>query len=82
MQFYIRGSNPKTIADIVGAISSGRVRVTDHADEEASADGLKLDDIFSAVAHGEVIEEYPTDVPYPSCLIFGWTAGGSPVHSV
>ncbi|MBZ5542121.1 MAG: DUF4258 domain-containing protein [Acidobacteriia bacterium] len=71
-----------TIGDIVGAISSGCVRVTDHADEEATADGLKLQDVFSSAAHGEIIEEYPADVPYPSCLVLGWAPGGSPVHSV
>jgi hypothetical protein len=71
-----------SIADIIGAIRSGRVRVTDHADEEAWADALTLDDVLSSVVNGELIEEYPTDVPYPSCLVFGPTATGSPVHSV
>ena len=31
---------------------------------------------------GEIIEEYPTDKPYLSCLIFGKTSKGDPVHSV
>jgi hypothetical protein len=71
-----------SIADIVSAIRSGRVRVTDHADEEAHADKLTLEEIYHSVLHGEIIEEYPTDVPYPSCLIFGKTASGIAVHSV
>jgi len=31
---------------------------------------------------GEIIEEYPADKPYPSCLVFGRTGTGDPVHSV
>jgi hypothetical protein len=70
------------IEDIVEAIRADRVRITDHADEEARADGLSLDEIFFSVSRGEVIEDYPTDRPYPSCLVFGLEPGGEPVHSV
>ncbi|MGD0009021.1 MAG: DUF4258 domain-containing protein [Terriglobia bacterium] len=70
------------IADIVGAIQSGRLRVTDHADEEAQADHLTLDDVLYSVRHGEIIEDYLADVPYPSCLILGQAASGIAVHSV
>ena len=31
---------------------------------------------------GEIIEEYPDDGPYPSCLIFGRTQEGRPLHVV
>jgi len=30
----------------------------------------------------EFIEDYPNDKPYPSCLIYGKTFSGDPVHSV
>jgi hypothetical protein len=70
------------IGDIIDAIGAGRVRITDHADEEAAADRLQLDEVYASVAHGEVIEDYPTDTPYPSCLILGRTPEGNPVHSV
>jgi hypothetical protein len=69
-------------AAIGDAIRNGRVRITDHADEEAEADGLSFDEVYFSVLHGEVVEDYPTDRPYPSCLIFGRTFGGDPVHSV
>ncbi len=71
-----------TLAEIFEAIKYGRYRVTDHADEEAAEDALTLNDVLSSVAHGEVIEAYLTDVPYPSCLILGQTPGGVPIHSV
>jgi hypothetical protein len=70
------------IAEIVEAMRLGRIRVTDHADEEAEADQLTFDEIYCSVLHGEIIEEYPTDRPYPSCLIYGQTFRGDPVHSV
>jgi len=68
--------------DIIGAIQSRKIRITDHADEEAQADQLSVDEIYHSVCHGEIIEDYPTDKPYPSCLIFGLSIGGNPVHSV
>jgi len=70
------------ITDIIDAIRANRVRITDHADEEAQADRLTFDEIYSSVLHGEIIEDYLTDKPYPSCLIYGQTFRGNPVHSV
>lgn len=66
------------IDEIVSAIRRDRVRITDHADEEAQADDLSLDEVLDSVSHGEVIEEYPDDRPFPSCLIYGRTPGGEP----
>jgi len=70
------------ITDIIEAIRANRVRITDHADEEAESDELTFDEIYFSVFHGEIIEDYPTDKPYPSCLIYGQTFSGDPVHSV
>ena len=70
------------ISDIVEAIRSGRVYITDHADEEAEADRLLYDEIFFSVLQGEIIEDYPEDKPYPSCLIYGESFTGDPIHSV
>ena len=70
------------INDIVEAIRANRVRITDHADEEAHIDRPKFDEIYFSVLHGEVIEDYPGDKPYPSCLVYGQTFSGEPVHSV
>lgn len=71
-----------TIGEIVDAIRDNRLRITDHADEEAQADKLTLDEIFFSVFQGEIIEAYPGDKPYPSCLIYGATFTDEPVHSV
>ena len=71
-----------TIDDLVEAIRAGKVRITDHADEEAEDDDLTFDEVYFSVLRGEVIEDYPTDKPYPSCLVYGRTFAGDPVHSV
>jgi hypothetical protein len=70
------------IEDIVDAIRHSRIRITDHADEEAHADYLSFDEVFVSVFQGETIEQYPGDQPYPSCLIYGTTFTRAPVHSV
>ena len=67
---------------VIEAIRRRRVRITDHADEEADADHLSFDAVFYSVLQGEIIEEYPDDWPYPSCLVYGETFDGQPVHSV
>ena len=67
---------------ISDAVRANRVRVTDHADEEAQSDRLSINDILGSVFQGEVIEEYPNDKPYPSCLVYGRTPRAEPVHTV
>ena len=70
------------IEDIKNSIQNNRIRITDHADEEAETDDLTFDEIFFSVSQGEIIERYPNDKPYPSCLINGQTFSGDAVHSV
>lgn len=70
------------IDDLVGAIDKGNVAITRHADQERHEDGLTFDEVYFSTVHGEIIEEYPTDFPYPSCLVYGDNFGGDPIHSV
>jgi len=65
------------IQDIIKAIQRKQMRISDHADEEAQADHLPFDEIFFSVLQGETLEEYPTDKPYPSCLIYGDSLEGN-----
>ena len=70
------------IADILNAINASKLNITQHARKEAREDNLLLDEILYATKYGEIIEEYPDDTPYPSCLIYGRNRTGEPVHSV
>jgi hypothetical protein len=70
------------IEKIIHAITVNQIKITDHADEEAFEDRLTLDRIIQSVQRGEIIEDYPKDKPYPSCLVFGNDKNENPIHSV
>jgi len=70
------------IDQIIDSIHNNRIRITDHAEEEARFDQLTLDVILSSVVDGQIIEQYPGDYPYPSCLILGMSGAEEPIHSV
>jgi hypothetical protein len=70
------------ILDFIKAIQAGRVQITHHAYEEAEADEFTFDEIYFSVLVGQIIEEYPYDEPYPSCLIYGQNFSGDHIHSV
>ena len=70
------------IEDIADAIRHDRVRITYHADKEARADRLSLDEVYTSVFQGRMIEDYADDRPYPSCLIYGNNFSREPIHSV
>ena len=71
-----------SINNLIDAIKNNRIRITDHADDEAQTDKISFDEVFTSVLRGEIIEKYPKDKPYPSCLIFGRSINKEPIHSV
>lgn len=63
----------------------GNCRFTDHARREMESESLgviRVDELLEAFASGEIIEDYPDDQPYPSCLVFGRALSGRPLHIV
>ena len=70
------------LQQIVESINVKAFRVSEHADEEAYNDGLTFGEIYAAVREGEIIEQYPEDRPYPSCLVYGRNKNDEPIHSV
>ena len=70
------------LAEILQAIAASKVIVSRHAREEAEEDGLLIDEVCFSLEGGEIIQEYPEDRPYPSCLVYGLNAKGEPIHSV
>lgn len=56
--------------------------ITKHAANRLKERGICLDDIECAIMNGRIIEEYPDDKPFPSCLILGTTAARKPLHLV
>ena len=43
--------------------------VTQHFRKRMYERNILLSDVMRAVDNGEIIEEYPEDYPFPSCLI-------------
>lgn len=70
------------IADFKKYCSEDKIFVTAHAAERFRQRGIKIDDIFNAINVGEIIEQYPDDYPYPSCLIIGENLRGENIHVV
>lgn len=59
---------------------SDDVFMTNHAAERCRESGILAKDIKSAVMTGEIIEDYPNDFPFPSCLICGTTIDEKKLH--
>jgi hypothetical protein len=60
-----------------------QVYYTKHARDEMEDEDfgeIKDDEVFEAVSTGKIIESYPDDEPYPSCLIYGRTSENRPLH--
>ena len=59
-----------------------KVIITIHAQERLRQRGIKAKEVRNCVMTGEIIEQYPDDFPFPSCLIFGKTINGKILHVV
>lgn len=59
---------------------SDMVFITEHAAERHRERKIKSKDVRNAVENGEIIEQYPDDYPFPSCLILGKDQAGNPLH--
>ena len=49
--------------------ASGEIMVTQHCLKRITERNIELSRVVAAVLHGEVVEDYPNDYPFPSCLI-------------
>ena len=63
------------------AIAAHRVIWSRHGVVRMQERGITRADVLDGLSDGQVIENYPDDVPYPSALILG-VARGRPVHVV
>ena len=70
------------IMDLRNYYVNDAVLISDHASMRFRQRDLKVKDIRCAVNNGEIIEQYPDDYPFPSCLILGKTIDGKYIHVV
>lgn len=73
------------IDKIKNCFRSDKVFYTKHARDEMKLEEfgeIRENEVFEAILNGKTVEDYPEDEPYPSCLIYGRTSGGRPLHIV
>ena len=57
------------IEDIRALCKDENILLTEHLLSRMRQRNIKFTDIKQAIMAGEIIEQYPTDYPFPSCLI-------------
>lgn len=62
------------------AIGADNFRVTKHMAKRLKERGIKFSHVRNALLNGEIIEQYPDDYPYPSCLVSGFSEGKETLH--
>lgn len=62
--------------------STEAVRLTQHAQQEMTEEGILLDEVLSALTSAHVLEDYPEHRRGPCCLVYGKTPGGRNLHVV
>ena len=56
--------------------------ITQHLTLRCDEREIEFEDIKSTIASGEIIEQYPDDYPYPSCLVHRKLDDGRCLHVV
>lgn len=69
------------IQDLRNKIKSGKFEFSKHALDQTILRQISLEEVRDAIANGEIIENYPDDKYGPSCLVYGLTRAGRPVHA-
>lgn len=70
---------------IQGCFRVEKILFSRHARIEMQAEEFGIineREVSEAVLNGKIIEDYPDDEPYPSCLIYGRTKRERPLHIV
>ena len=71
-----------SIADLQRLCIDGSIRWTGHVLKRLLQRGISQASVVQAILNGEIIEQYPDDYPYPSCLLLGLSVAGDPLHVV
>jgi hypothetical protein len=68
------------IDEIRRRVARGDFEFSQHAVDQSIIRHISVQELREAITGGEVIEVYPDDKYGPSCLIFGMTSIGRPLH--
>ncbi len=73
------------INNIRACFENDRIFYSAHARNEMELEErgeIREIEVHEAVLSGKIIETYPEDTPYPSCLVYGRTSSDRPLHVV
>lgn len=70
------------IEDVRSLCQDETIVMTQHVALRCLERGIILEDMKQAIMQGEIVEDYPTDYPYPSCLILGRSLASCALHVV
>jgi hypothetical protein len=70
----------KSFEQVSEQLSKGEFEFSQHAFIRAVERNISDTEIYEAGLEGEVIEHYPDDKYSPSCVLFGFTKAGRPLH--
>ncbi len=59
------------IEEIKNLCRQGKIEWTSHVQQRILQRGITRQNVKDAIMYGEIIEKYPDDYPFPSCLILG-----------
>lgn len=70
------------IDDLQKLCENGSIKWTTHVVARLQERGIEPSDIKNCIETGRIIEQYPDDYPYPSCLVLGVTVAEKSLHVV
>jgi len=68
------------IEEIRQKIAREQFELSRYAVDQSLLRHISVQELREAIHNGEIIEDYPDDKYGPSCLIFGKTNQGRPIH--
>ncbi len=71
-----------TIEDFRKINKSENIIISLHGQLRLNERNITVDDVMKAIDNGEIIEQYPKDFPFPSCLILGLSVQNVYIHIV
>ena len=71
-----------TIEDFRKTNKSENIVISLHGQLRLNERNITVDDVMNAIDNGEIIEQYPDDFPFPSCLILGLSINDVYIHIV
>lgn len=74
--------NEISISELRILCKDGKFKWTTHIAIRLQERNINPSDVKNCIQTGEIIEQYPNDYPYPSCLVSGVAIDNRPLHIV